>query len=207
MSNHLTRASRGQCNALGVTLSMALLASSPGTGWAAESKAPEKTAPAPATTTRTGFFSRSKPVEPTPEKAPEKTASKPSEKSAEKSQDKPVQKTAESSPAETSLTAASTAPKKPSAQTNSASSKPATKAAPANEDELFKQARQQASEDAKVAELRVKADEAKSKDAASAATRAYLKSLYSKMRSIEPSLKDRIDLTEAAALKGLDSPR
>jgi hypothetical protein len=100
-----------------------------------------------------------------------------------------------------------TTPKKTSAQTSTAASKASTKAAPSNEDESFKQARQQAFEDAKVAELRIKADEAKSKDAANAATRAYLKSLYSKMRSIEPSLKDRIDLTEAAALKGLDSPK
>ena len=198
MSNPFTLASRGPNNALGVTLSMALIAASPGTDWAAESKAPEKTAPAPTTTTRTGFFSRSKPVEPTPEKATEKTA--------EKSQDKQVQKPAASSPSATSATSPTT-PKKTSAQTSTAASKASTKAAPSNEDELFKQARQQAFEDAKVAELRIKADEAKSKDAANAATRAYLKSLYSKMRSIEPSLKDRIDLTEAAALKGLDSPK
>lgn len=203
MSNPFTRASRGPSNALGVTLSMALIAASPGTGWAAESKTPEKTAPTPATTTRTGFFSRSKPVEPTPEKAPEKTASKPSEKTSEKAQDKSVQKSAESS----TPSAASTAPKKTSTQTSTAAPKSSPKAAPANEDELFAQARRQASEDAKVAELRIKADEAKSKDAANAATKAYLKSLYSKMRSIEPSLKDRIDLTEAAALKGLDSPK
>lgn len=203
MSNPFTLASRGPNNALGVTLSMALIAASPGTGWAAESKAPEKTAPAPATTTRTGFFSRSKPVEPTPEKATEKTASKPTEKTAEKTPDKQGQK-----PAEPSLSSTSSAtPKKPSSQTSTAASKASTKAAPPNEDELFNQARQQAFEDAKVAELRIKADEAKSKDAANAATRAYLKSLYSKMRSIEPSLKDRIDLTEAAALKGLDSPK
>ena len=103
--------------------------------------------------------------------------------------------------------AASTTPKKTSTQTSTAAPKSSPKAAPANEDELFAQARRQASEDTKVAELRIKADEAKSKDAASAATKAYLKSLYSKMRSIEPSLKDRIDLTEAAALKGLDSPK
>lgn len=180
---------------------MALIAASAGTGWAAESKTSEKTAPAPATTTRTGFFSRSKPVEPTPEKAPEKTTSKPSEKTSEKAQDKSVQKPAESP------SASSPTPKKPSTQTSTATAKSSAKAAPANEDELFTQARQQASEDAKVAELRIKADEAKSKDAANAATKAYLRSLYSKMRSIEPSLKDRIDLTEAAALKGLDSPK
>ena len=72
---------------------------------------------------------------------------------------------------------------------------------------MFTQTRQHASEDPKVAELRAKADEAKSKEAANLATQAYLKSLYSKMRTLEPSLKGRIDLTEAAALKALESEK
>jgi hypothetical protein len=199
-------ATRRPIRALGVTLSLAILTSSP--SQAADSKSSEKTTPPPTPppTTRTGFFSRSKPAEPAPEKpkekAPDKTTSKPGEKTAEKPQEKAPQKPAEPTPP--SSTSGS---KKSASQPAPAAAKPIQKAPAANEDELFAQVRQQASEDAKVTELRTKADEAKSKEAASSATKAYLKSLYSKMRSLEPSLKARVDMTEAAALKALESEK
>jgi hypothetical protein len=72
-----------------------------------------------------------------------------------------------------------------------------------SEDELFSSVRLRALEDPGVGELRTKADRARDKEGGIAATRAYLKSLYSKMRDLEPGLKDRIDLTETAALQGL----
>jgi len=198
-------ATRLPVQALGVTLSLAFLGSSP--IWAAESKSSEKTPPTPPpTTTRTGFFSRSKPAEPAPEKAqekaPEKTTSKSGEKTSDKSPEKAPQKSGESS-----QSSSTTATKKPASQTAPTAAKPTQKTPAANEDELFAQVRQQAFEDAKVAELRTKADEAKSKEAANSATKAYLKSLYSKMRSLEPSLKARVDMTEAAALKALESEK
>jgi hypothetical protein len=74
---------------------------------------------------------------------------------------------------------------------------------PKTEDELFVTARLKALEDPGIGELRSKADKAKDKESGVSATRAYLKSLYSKMRDLEPALKERIDLTEAAALQGL----
>lgn len=203
-------ATRHPIQALGVTLSLAVLASSP--SWAAESKSSEKTPPTPppTTTARTGFFSRSKPVEPAPqkpqEKALEKTTPKSGEKNPEKSQEKSPEKAAQK-PTEPSQSSSTTTAKKPASQTAPVAAKPTQKSPAANEDELFAQVRQQASEDAKVTELRTKADEAKSKEAANSATKAYLKSLYSKMRSLEPSLKARVDMTEAAALKALESEK
>jgi outer membrane biosynthesis protein TonB len=199
-------ATRHPIQALGVTLGLAVLTSS--SSWAAESKSSEKTpsTPPPTTTTRTGFFSRSKPAEPAPEKAqekaPEKTTSKSGEKTSDKSPEKAPQKSGESS-----QSSSTTATKKPASQTVPTAAKPTQKTPAANEDELFAQVRQQAFEDTKVAELRTKADEAKSKEAANSATKAYLKSLYSKMRSLEPSLKARVDMTEAAALKALESEK
>lgn len=78
--------------------------------------------------------------------------------------------------------------------------------APKTEQERFELARKNASEDPKISELRTKA-EAHSNDAESARLmRAYLRSLYGKMRSLEPTLLERIDLTEAAALKLVPSP-
>jgi hypothetical protein len=74
---------------------------------------------------------------------------------------------------------------------------------PATEDERFSAARTAASEDKVVADLRNKADTAKSQEAATRAMRAYMRGLYSKMRSIEPSLQERINMTEAAALRAL----
>jgi hypothetical protein len=77
---------------------------------------------------------------------------------------------------------------------------------PLAEDERFNIARKTASEDPKVKELREKADQAKNEDSGSKAMRAYLRALYGKMRALEPSLEERINLTEAAALKAVSKP-
>lgn len=71
------------------------------------------------------------------------------------------------------------------------------------EDERFANARKAASEDPKIVELKEKADLAKTQEAGARAMRAYLRALYGKMRTLEPSLEERIDLTEAAALKAI----
>jgi hypothetical protein len=83
---------------------------------------------------------------------------------------------------------------------------PVAKPAPAKagtEDERFANARKAAAEDPKVVELREKADLAKTEEAGTKAMRAYLRALYGKMRTLEPSLEGRINLTEAAALKAV----
>jgi len=72
-----------------------------------------------------------------------------------------------------------------------------------SEDERFTSARKAAYEDTRVAELRVKVDASKNDESANKAMRAYLKALYGKMRSIEPSLEERINMTEAAALRAI----
>jgi ABC-type uncharacterized transport system involved in gliding motility auxiliary subunit len=72
-----------------------------------------------------------------------------------------------------------------------------------SEDERFTAARKAASEDPKVSELRAKTDSAKNDQVANKAMRAYLRALYAKMRSIDPSLEERIDMTETAALRAL----
>ena len=78
---------------------------------------------------------------------------------------------------------------------------PAVKAG--SEDERFANARKAAAEDPKILELREKADLAKTEEAGSKAMRSYLRALYGKMRTLEPSLEERINLTEAAALKAV----
>ena len=82
------------------------------------------------------------------------------------------------------------------------SAKPAAPKA-GSEDERFAIARKAAAEDPKILELREKADLAKTEEAGSKAMRAYLRALYGKMRTLEPSLEERISLTEAAALKAV----
>jgi hypothetical protein len=72
-----------------------------------------------------------------------------------------------------------------------------------SEDERFAHARKVAGEDPKILELREKADLAKSEEAGAKAMRAYLRALYGKMRTLEPGLEERINLTEAAALKAV----
>ncbi|MEY5027228.1 MAG: hypothetical protein RLZZ244_2756 [Verrucomicrobiota bacterium] len=97
---------------------------------------------------------------------------------------------------------------KPSLPSSSASSKKSAskeKSAPAEapktEDERFQLLMKTASEDPKVVELRAKADSATDNAEADRLTRAYLRTLYGKMRTLDPQLKDRINLTEAAALR------
>ena len=74
------------------------------------------------------------------------------------------------------------------------------------EDERFAAARKAAAEDPKVVELREKADAAKNDESAGRLVRSYLRALYGKMRTLEPSLEERINLTEAAALKAVGKP-
>ncbi|RFC45085.1 MAG: hypothetical protein DVB28_000752 [Verrucomicrobia bacterium] len=71
------------------------------------------------------------------------------------------------------------------------------------EDERFTVARKAAYEDSRVSELRAKVDSSKSDETANKAMRSYLKALYGKMRSIEPPLEERINMTEAAALRAI----
>jgi hypothetical protein len=47
----------------------------------------------------------------------------------------------------------------------------------------------------------LKADTAPTEEEARKALRAYNKSLFQKMRKIDPSIKERIDATEAVILK------
>jgi hypothetical protein len=99
-------------------------------------------------------------------------------------------------------TPSATEPVKRKTSSSSASAKPAAPKA-GTEDERFASARKAAAEDPKIVELREKADLAKTKDAGERAMRAYLRALYGKMRTLEPSLEERINLTEAAALKAV----
>jgi len=72
-----------------------------------------------------------------------------------------------------------------------------------SEDERFTAARKAAYEDTRVADLRAKVDASKNDESANKAMRSYLKALYGRMRSIEPSLEERINMTEAAALRAI----
>jgi len=75
--------------------------------------------------------------------------------------------------------------------------------AEAEETTHFLAAKAKALQDEHVKELQAKADEA-SGDNAKTASRRYYKALYGKMREIDPSLNDRIDRTEAAALRRVE---
>jgi hypothetical protein len=67
----------------------------------------------------------------------------------------------------------------------------------------FSDAKTKALEDGEVQELKLKADTAPSEEEARKAMRTYNKALFRKMRSIDPSIKDRIDATEAAIMRRL----
>lgn len=148
-----------------------------------------ESAPAPAP--KVGFFSRSpkQPEKaPVPEPAPQARG-----------------KTTTSAPSSASATPAP-APSRPSPGPETKTAKRGVAKKPLagrNEDELFTAVRLQALEDPGVGELRAKADKARDKDSGIAATKAYLRGLYGKMRDLEPGLKERIDLTETAAIQGL----
>ena len=121
------------------------------------------------------------------------------ETSSSASQARPAPKPSESS----STSSSSREGAKPRKVTkDKAPSTPGDKASQ-SEDERFTAARKAAYEDTRVAELRVKVDASKNDESANKAMRAYLKALYGKMRSIEPSLEERINMTEAAALRAI----
>jgi hypothetical protein len=67
----------------------------------------------------------------------------------------------------------------------------------------FQAAKAKALQDEHVQELQAKADAATGDDA-KPALRRYYKALYDKMREIDPSVKDRIDRTEAASLRRVE---
>ncbi len=99
--------------------------------------------------------------------------------------------------------AAEPAKRKYSSTNSSTNSSKAATPKAGTEDERFANARKAAAEDPKIVELREKADLSKTKEAADRAMRSYLRALYGKMRTLEPALEDRINLTEAAALKAV----
>ena len=78
--------------------------------------------------------------------------------------------------------------------------------AEAEENSRFEAARALAFEDGAVKKLREKAENVTGDAEGTKALKDYLKALYGKMRSLEPTLKERIDLTEAAALRQLERP-
>ena len=78
--------------------------------------------------------------------------------------------------------------------------------AEAEENTRFEAARALAFEDATVKKLREKAENVTGEAEGAKALKEYFKALYGKMRSLEPALKERVDLTEAAALRQLEKP-
>lgn len=147
------------------------------------------TAPSPAT--KGGFFSRSsKSAEKTP---PTETSPQGNRKAYSPAANPANAPAAASAPRISSSTEGKTAKRGGAKKTLEAKT----------EDELFSAVRLQALEDPSVGELRAKADKARDKDSGIAATKAYLRGLYGKMRDLEPGLKERIDLTENAAIQGL----
>jgi hypothetical protein len=67
----------------------------------------------------------------------------------------------------------------------------------------FTEAKTKAMEDAEIQELKLKADTAPTEEEARKAMRSYNKALFRKMRSLDPSIKERIDATEAAIMRRL----
>lgn len=69
-------------------------------------------------------------------------------------------------------------------------------------------AKNKAGADPDVQELKRKTEDSATEDEARKAQRAYNRALFSKMRKLEPALKDRIDRVESALMKKLeDQPR
>lgn len=68
----------------------------------------------------------------------------------------------------------------------------------------YQEVRTKALEDKKVRTLQERADNATDDAAQKKASEAYYKALYSRMRKIDPALKDRIDRVEKATLRRLD---
>jgi hypothetical protein len=74
----------------------------------------------------------------------------------------------------------------------------------AEESSRFQAAKTKALQDKHVQDLQATADSATGDDAKSA-ERRYYRELYSRMREIDPTVKDRIDRTEAATMKRLEA--
>lgn len=68
----------------------------------------------------------------------------------------------------------------------------------------FQAAKTKAMEDQHIQDLQSKADAATGDDA-KVAMRRYYRALYDKMRDIDPSIKDRIDRTEAATMRRVET--
>jgi len=71
----------------------------------------------------------------------------------------------------------------------------------------YRSVRAKALEDSQIRQLQDKADNAPSDAEQKAASIEYYHALYDKMRELDPSLKDRIDLTEAATMRRLEKSR
>ena len=67
----------------------------------------------------------------------------------------------------------------------------------------YDETRKKALEDEEVRKLKEKADTAPNEEEGRRALRAYNKALFNKMRSLDPSIKDRIDAMEAGVMKRL----
>ncbi len=78
-----------------------------------------------------------------------------------------------------------------------------TTAQPLDERARYNAAKDKALEDPSVQALKEKAESTFDPDEGRKAMRAYNKALFNKMRKIDPSVKDRIDGTEAAVMKRL----
>lgn len=78
--------------------------------------------------------------------------------------------------------------------------------AEAQEKYRYELAKNKALEDGEVQKLKEKADGAADDTEARKAQRAYNKALFSKMRSVDPSIKERADRIESAIMKRLDNP-
>lgn len=74
----------------------------------------------------------------------------------------------------------------------------------ASERARLREIKAKALEDKHVRSLQEKADNASNDDDQRKASKAYYKALYGRMRSLDESLKPRIDRMEAATLKRLD---
>jgi hypothetical protein len=68
----------------------------------------------------------------------------------------------------------------------------------------FQAAKAKALQDQHLQDLQSKADSATGDDAKNA-MRRYYRALYEKMREIDPTIKDRVDRTEAATMRRVES--
>ena len=90
-------------------------------------------------------------------------------------------------------------PEKPSVQSPNA-----LIAQDAQEKVRYNETRTKALADPNVLKLQEKADSAMGEEEQKTASKAYYKALYAKMRSLDPTLKEHIDRTEAATLRRIE---